>query len=269
MNGAGNRFVILDGRKGDVRLTPEQIRALASPSNAQTGGCDQVIVIENPSSVIRHSASVFMRIYNADGGESSACGNATRCVAWLVMEETKQDAAAVETKAGVLACTRAGEKRVRVNMGKPRFAPAEIPVAAGVDIENIALEGMSGGRAVGMGNPHAVFFVPDAAAADVAALGPRIETRTDVFPERVNVGFAQIVSPREIRLRVWERGAGETLACGTGACAAMVAAARRGLTGNEADVVLPGGTLRIAWEEGGPVFMEGAMELESQGEMEI
>ncbi len=254
MHGAGNDFVIFDARKQVIAFTPARLREIA---DRHTGvGGDQVIVMETAK-----TGDVFMRIYNADGSESGSCGNATRCVAWLVMEESGKGKVTVETVSGLLACEHAGKQRVRVDMGEPRLDWEQIPLAKQQDTLHLDIEvdGYKDPVAVSMGNPHAVFIVSDAAKVPLSAVGPKIEHHP-LFPERVNVGFAQVVSDQKINLRVWERGSGETLACGTGACAALVALNRRGLAANVAEVSLPGGVLEIMWDkQSNRVFMTGAV----------
>jgi diaminopimelate epimerase len=243
MHGAGNDFVVFDVRADMVRFTPEQLEAIA---HRRTGvGCDQVIIIE-PSK----KADVFMRIYNADGTQVDACGNATRCVAWLVMEESKQDDVIIETNAGMLSCSRAGNKKVRVNMGEPKFGWQEIPLSEERDTLHLDIteRGLSDGLAVSMGNPHLVFTVDDVEDAPVHDLGPRLEHH-ELFPKRTNVSFAQVIDDTHVKLRVWERGAGETLACGTAACATLVGLTQRGLLSGKAAIKLPGGVLEIEWDQ--------------------
>lgn len=252
MHGLGNDFVVFDARAQALALDSDQTRALADRHRGI--GCDQLIVIEPPRQSI---ADVFMRIRNADGGEVAACGNATRCIADQVMREKGTDHAVVETAAGLLDCERVGDN-VRVDMGPARLDWREIPVARACDTNHmpVTLGPLADPVGVNMGNPHAVFFVPDAAAIDLATLGPKLE-RDPFFPERANIEAAQILSPTRIRMRVWERGAGITIACGSGACATLVAAARRGLTGRRATIVLDGGELEIEWLADGHVAMTG------------
>lgn len=262
MNGAGNAFVIFDARKEKLALTPDQVRAIAHPDTG--AGADQVIAME-PS--IR--GDVFMRIWNADGDEVEACGNAARCVAWLVMEESGREKLAVETVVGKLAAVRAGRTQISVDMGSPLLKWEEIPLAERMDTRGIDLKigpidapylHLPG--AVNMGNPHCVFFVPDVASIDVKAVGSLVEWHP-LFPQGVNVGFAQINAPDAMRLRVWERGAGLTKACGTGACAAVVAAHRRGLCDRKVTVAMDGGDLHIDWKaDHDRVIMTGPVELE-------
>ena len=246
MHGLGNDFVVLDGRAGGVpSVTDSLARAIA---NRRTGiGCDQLILIE-PSA----DADVRMRIFNADGSEVSACGNATRAVAVLLGGLTR-----IETAAGVLIA-RPSDAGIAVDMGHPRFGWEDIPLAYPMDTLRMPVgwEELENPVAVNVGNPHAVFFVPDCDAVELDRLGPLIEV-DPLFPERVNVNVATVESRNSIRLRVWERGAGLTLACGTGACATAVAAMRRGLTDRTVTVTLPGGPLQITWGEDDRITMAG------------
>lgn len=253
MNGCGNDFVIIDARsRGALPLSQNQARAIA---DRETGlGCDQVIAIERS---IRGDA--FMRIWNSSGGEVDACGNATRCVAWLLMEEGGAASRRIETPAGMLYAERAGERVITVDMGSPLLRWEEIPIGRAMDTTRLdfEIEGLQGPGAVNMGNPHAVFFVDDIEATPVTVLGPKVE-HDPLFPERVNVGFAQVLSPEKIRLRVWERGTGLTKACGTGACAAVVAGIQLGWLDARVDVETRGGRLTIAWDgPGHSVHMTG------------
>lgn len=262
MNGCGNEFLIIDARSiGALRLTAAEAAGLAEALN-----CDQVIAMERS---IRGDA--FMRIWNADGGEVDACGNATRCVGWILMQEGGASARRIETAAGLLYAAPAGEKIVRVDMGSPLLRWEEIPLARAMDTAKLDYEaaGFAAPGAVNMGNPHVVFFVNEVRAVPIEALGPRIE-RDPLFPQGVNVGFAEVRSPAQIRLRVWERGTGLTKACGTGACAAVVAAHRRGLAGREVEVLVDGGVLQIAWGAGDDrVSMTGPVELEAAGDLNL
>jgi diaminopimelate epimerase len=265
MNGAGNDFVVVEARSQPFAPQPAQVRAIAD--RAGPSGCDQLIAIE-PSA----KADAFMRIWNSDGGQVDACGNATRCVGWLVLEEGHKDQATIETNAGMIGVERAGKQRVRVDMGPPRLEWSEIPLARPMDTASLDLDvepelAMPG--AVSMGNPHVVFFVTDVEALPVAEIGARLEFHP-LFPEQVNVGFAEIKARDRIRLRVWERGAGLTKACGTGACAAVVAACRRGLTGRSATVEMDGGELYIEWRESdGHVLMTGPVAFEFTGVLDM
>ncbi len=253
MHGLGNDFVVLDGRSAPIDLPAEAWRRI---SDRRLGvGCDQFLILEPPAN---GRAEVFLRIRNADGGEAEACGNGTRCVARLVMAETGRDAVAIETVAGLLEASATEDDRVAVDMGPARTAWAEIPLAEPRDSLHLglALGPLHDPVATNLGNPHATFFVEDAEAVDLRALGPQLE-RDPLFPERANIGIAQVLGPKRLRFRVWERGVGITRACGSGACAAVVAAARRGLTGRQATVVLDGGELEIDWREDNRVLMTG------------
>ena len=252
MHGLGNDFVVLDARGGAIALAPAEVRAIA---DRRTGvGCDQLITIE-PSA----EADAFMRIHNADGGEVAACGNGTRCVAELLMAETDRDRVVIETNAGFLNCRAVESGLVRVDMGPARLEWREIPLAREMDTLHLelALEpGLADPVAVNIGNPHVVFFVADAAAVDLARVGPALEHHA-LFPERTNVSVATLRDNGQIRLRVWERGVGVTRACGTAACATLVAASRRQLVGRTATVRLDGGPLEVDWVSTGHVHMTG------------
>jgi len=261
MHGLGNDFVVLDFRRGTIPLGAGAVRRLA---DRRTGiGCDQVILLEPP----RHpAAQVLMRIRNADGSEAEACGNASRCVADLLYRETREPRVRIETTAGLLEAEARADRSFAVDMGPARTAWYEIPLARAMDTDRVDLTSGPLTEAVctSIGNPHATFFVDDVATVALAVFGPTLEHHP-LFPERANIGVAEIRSPRTIRLRVWERGAGITRACGTGACAALVAAHRRGLTERRAAVELDGGTLDIAWREDGHVIMTGAATLSFEG----
>ncbi|MEE8534700.1 MAG: diaminopimelate epimerase [Kiloniellales bacterium] len=253
MHGLGNDFVVVDARREPFVLDEAAARAIADRRRGI--GCDQVIVMEPARG---GQADVFMRVHNADGGEVGACGNGTRCVASLVMAEAKAGHCTIETLAGLLGATAAGADRVAVDMGPARCDWREIPLAHEADTLHLdlALGPLAGPVAVNVGNPHAVFFVDDVEAIDLAMLGPKLE-HDPLFPERANIGVAQVTGEDRLRLRVWERGVGLTRACGTGACAAAVAAHRRGLTGRDVEVALDGGPLEIAWRDDGHVVMTG------------
>jgi diaminopimelate epimerase len=256
MHGLGNDFVIFDARQAPVGMDAAMARALA---DRRTGiGCDQLILLE-PSD----AADVRMRIWNADGGEVEACGNAARCVALLL-----GGANAIETKGGIIAGA-AGDDAATIDMGPPRFGWDEIPLAYAMDTAAMPVgwEDLREPFAVNVGNPHVVFFVEDCDAVDLARLGPLIEN-DPLFPERVNVNVATVVSG-QIRLRVWERGAGLTMACGTGACATAVAAIARKLVSSPVEVRLPGGSLRIAWTHGGTIAMMGPATHVFTGEIDL
>ena len=220
MHGLGNDFVVLDARAHAIALDDRQAAAIAA---RHTGiGCDQLIVIEQPRD--KHAAAL-LRIRNADGGEVEACGNAARCIGALLMRESGKDSITLETEAGLIEARAAGKDRVAVDMGKPRWSWRDIPLARDCDTDHLPLSlgPLSDAAATSMGNPHATFFVSDVATIDLADLGPALE-HDKLFPKRANIGVAQVISPAKIRLRVWERGAGLTPACGTGACAALVLA---------------------------------------------
>jgi diaminopimelate epimerase len=245
MHGLGNDFVIFDARREALEIDGATARAIA---DRRTGiGCDQLILLE-PS----ENADVRMRIWNADGGEVEACGNAARCVALLIGGETL-----IETAGGIVRGAANGASAT-IDMGSPRFSWDEIPLAYPMDTAHMPVgwEDLQDPAAINVGNPHVVFFVADADAVDLARLGPSIET-DPLFPQRINVNVAEI-DGEAIHLRVWERGSGLTQACGTGACAAAVTAIRRKLASSPVEVRLPGGTLRVEWEPGGTIRMSGA-----------
>ncbi len=260
MHGLGNDFVVFDARAQALALTPAGAAAVADRRRGV--GCDQVIAIEPGDA----EADAFMRIFNADGSEVSACGNATRCVARLLMEESGRGEATLRTRAGLIRAAASGNGAVTADMGPARLKWDEIPLAEACDTLSLPL--MMGALeypvGVSMGNPHAVFFVADAEAVDLPTLGPVIEVHP-LFPEKTNVEVVSLAGPDALRMRVWERGVGITQACGTGACAALVAAARRGLTGRSATVVLDGGALYIRWTEDGHVLMTGPASLSFAG----
>ena len=245
MHGLGNDFVVIDARAAPIALDGPRARAIAD--RREGIGCDQVILIE-PSG----RADARMRIWNADGGEVEACGNASRCVALLL-----GGVSTIETRGGTLRLA-ANDANASVDMGVPRFAWDAIPLAYAMDTARlpIAWEELADPIAVNIGNPHIVFFVDDVDAVDLARLGPMIE-QDPLFPQRVNVNVASVVHPGLIRLRVWERGAGLTRACGTGACATAVAAVRAGRARGPVTVALPGGALEIDWAPGGTILMSG------------
>ena len=253
MHGLGNDFVVIDGRKTDVSLTPEDVRAIA---DRRTGvGFDELMLIEPARSA---GADIFLRIYNADGSESGACGNGTRCVARLIMDETGRREVVIQTLADRLQAEAQRNGMIAVDMGEARLEWRGIPLSREQDTLHLdlSLGPLSDPVGVNVGNPHAVFFMPDVETVPLSDLGPRLE-RDPLFPERANVEVAQILSPTRIRMRVWERGAGITRACGTGACATLVAAVRRGLAERRAELVLDGGSLWIEWREDGHVIMTG------------
>jgi diaminopimelate epimerase len=269
MHGLGNDFVVLDARGSAVELTPERRRIIADRRRGV--GCDQLIVLEPPT---ERGADVLMRIYNPDGGEAGACGNATRCVASMLMDERKTDHVTVQTIAGLLESQKTGMAGdglpiISVDMGPARLDWRDIPVREPCDTNHmpVGLGPLQDPVGTNMGNPHATFFVDDVAAIPLGELGPKLE-HDRFFPERANIGAAQLVGDGKLRLRVWERGAGLTLACGSGACAAVVAASRRGLVKRKADVVVDGGTLSIEWLRDDHVLMTGGVALAFKGELD-
>ncbi|PQO22513.1 diaminopimelate epimerase [Rhodobacteraceae bacterium WD3A24] len=250
MHGLGNDFVVFDARDGSGPVTPAVVRALGDRHRGV--GFDQLAVIAAPAPG-DSDADLALSFFNADGSVSGTCGNATRCVAAFEMARTGRHRLAIRTEGGLLAAEEAGGGIVRVNMGPPATDWRAIPLAEPVDTLSLPIEGEP--VATGMGNPHCTFFVEDAEAVAPEEVGPRFETHP-LFPERTNVEIVQILSPESIRLRIWERGTGVTLASGSCACAAAVAAARRGLTGTDVRVHVDGGALDISWREDG-VWMAG------------
>jgi len=262
MHGLGNDFVVIDARRGKPAAGVEISAARAAAiADRRTGvGCDQFILIEDAPDGESHA---FMRIRNADGGEVDACGNATRCIGAVLLDEIDGEEVRVRTGADLLTVRRAGYGLVTVDMGIPRGDWDDIPLAAEADTLHLDLScgPLSDPAAVSMGNPHATFFVDEIDSVPIALVGPALE-HDPIFPERANIGVAQILAPDRMRLRVWERGAGLTSACGTGACAAVVNANRRDLAGRRMVVVVDGGELLIDWREDRPgeqgrVFMTG------------
>lgn len=245
MHGLGNDFVIVDNRDGSYTFTADQIRLM---SDRHFGvGCDQFIVLENSS-----KADVFMRIYNPDASEAGACGNATRCVAHLL----ERSECSIETISGILPCERQPDGMIAVDMGAPRV------------IEDIKVDGRDA-VSVDMGNPHCIFFVDDLKNVKVEAAGRLVEEHPQ-FPNRTNVEFAQILAPDKIRMRVWERGAGVTLACGSGACATIAAAATRNLSNRQAEIILDGGSLFLDWRQSdGHILMTGPAAEVFQGSISL
>ena len=260
MHGLGNDFVVFDAREAPLAMGPARAQAIADRHNGV--GCDQLILIERS-----RVADARMRIWNADGGEVAACGNATRCVALLL-----GGTPAIETLGGILS-SEAIAGGASVDMGAPRFGWDAVPLAYAMDTAALPLawDGLApimAPIALSVGNPHIIFFVPDLDAPDLAAIGPTIE-HDPVFPERINVNLATIDSPDRIRLRVWERGAGLTRACGTGACATAVAAIRSGRARSGVTVALPGGELVIDWQPGGTIRMTGPATHVFTGELDL
>lgn len=268
MNGLGNDFVVLDARARALPLKPDVARAIADRKEGI--GCDQIIALE-PS----RRADVFMRIWNADGGEVGACGNAARCVAALVAGERNVAKVSIETQSGVLDAVVNADDSVTIDMGAPRLGWEEIPLAEPFhDTRRVELQigpiddpVLHTPSVVNVGNPHCLFFVEDVEAHDLARFGPMLECHP-LFPERANISLVQVIAPHALKVRTWERGAGLTQACGTAACAAAVAAARRELTGRKVRVSLPGGDLLIEWRESdGHILMTGPYALDFEGQL--
>ena len=265
MHGLGNDFVIVDAREHPLRVGGEGARQL---SDRHTGiGFDQLIALDAPAN---DSADVDVRIFNSDGGEVAACGNAMRCVARLLLTDDDRKLA-IRTGAGLLHAWRSPNEpnHYAVDMGPARDAWQDIPLAEACDTDHLplSLSPLVDPVAVNMGNPHAVFFVDDVASIPIETLGPELEHNA-IFPERANIGVAQLVGPDSLRLRVWERGVGLTLACGSGACAAAVAAHRRGLTGRQVRVGVDGGELMIDWRDDNHVVMSGPAEESFRGSVD-
>jgi diaminopimelate epimerase len=272
MNGLGNEITVLDLRGTKVRVTPAEARAIAADPSSHF---DQLMVLHDP---VTPGTDAYVRIYNTDGSDSGACGNGTRCVAWAmmadpVMARPHEDALTLETKAGLLPARRVDERVFTVDMGVPRLRWDEIPLrdpfqdtrAIELQIGPIDAPILHSPAVVNMGNPHAIFWVEDVEAYELDRFGPLLENHP-IFPERANISLAAVRSPEHIVLRVWERGVGLTRACGSAACAAVVAAARKRLTGRTATVTLPGGDLEIEWRERDDhVLMTGPVELEHEG----
>jgi diaminopimelate epimerase len=264
MNGAGNEFVVLDTRGQAYAPSVAKVRALAKLGKGPAGA-DQLIALDAMADGV-----IRVRFWNCDGEEVPACGNGTRAIAWLAMEESQATTLAIDTAAGRLHAKREGAAAVAVDMGRPRLGWREIPVARETETVRMdfawsdGVHTLSGPGGVNIGNPHAVFFVAEHDEALIRRAGPEIE-HDAFFPERVNVGFARIMAPDHIRLRVWERGAGLTKACGTGACAALVAAHRAGLSGRRAMLELDGGNMTIDWRDDGGLTMSGPVELSGEG----
>jgi diaminopimelate epimerase len=268
MQGQGNDFVVIDGVRQPIDITPELARRLADRHFGI--GCDQILLVEPAQSA---GNDFRYRIWNADGGEVEQCGNGARCFARFVLDEglTDKREIRVETASGVIVPRIDASGRVSVDMGAPRFEPAQVPFRATAAAPSYEIE-VGGARitasVLSMGNPHAVQVVPDVDCAPVRTQGPLLEAHPD-FPRRVNAGYMQVLTRSHVKLRVWERGAGETLACGTGACAAVVAGIRLGLLDPRVRVTTRGGDLTIAWEEGGRVMMTGDAVRVFDGEIEI
>ena len=256
MHGLGNDFVILDARMGAISVGVQQIQYLA---DRRFGiGCDQILIIEPASS---DGADFYLRIFNADGGEIDACGNGTRCVAFLVMKEFGVKEVKIQTNAGILKSKLIDDGRVALDMGQAKFHWRDIPLAQKADTLALDLSFgvLSSPAVVNVGNPHAIFFVDNLESVALEEIGSEIENHA-MFPERTNVEVAQILTNDSIRLKVWERGVGITQACGTGACATLVAASRRSLTSRSATVILDGGALDVEWKDDNHTVMIGPVE---------
>jgi diaminopimelate epimerase len=270
MNGLGNDFVVLDLRTHALNLNEGLVRAI---SNRETGiGCDQFITIE-PA---RHGGDVFMGIRNQDGGVVEACGNATRCIGQIVLDETGKDAVTIETLGGDLVASASGDTLITVDMGEPRLKWNEIPLseefqdtrAIELEVGPLGAPIMHSPAVVNVGNPHAIFFVRDIDAIDLGRIGPMLEHHP-LFPERANISVAQVIDRTHVRIKVWERSAGLTLACGTAACATVVAAVRRRQTERNITVTLPGGDLQLEWRESNNrIYMTGPATLDYEGELD-
>ncbi|MGI1661960.1 diaminopimelate epimerase [Palleronia sp. KMU-117] len=248
MHGLGNDFVVIDRRSHPVDLRADEVRLIGDRHRGV--GCDQLALIDADA-----EADARLTFFNADGTTSAACGNATRCIARHLMATEGKASVTLRTERGLLACEDAGGGLTRVNMGAPLLAWDEIPLAQAMDTLHLPIAGDP--VATGMGNPHCTFFVDDAEAADIAAIGPGFETHP-LFPQRTNVELVEVRDPATLRVRIWERGTGVTLASGSCSCAAAVAAARRGLVGRRVAVIVDGGTLEIDWRDDG-VWMTGPM----------
>jgi len=266
MQGLGNDFVVFDARKKAISMTSSRAKAIADRHFGV--GCDTLVLITPGDAQM----DARLRFFNADGGEVESCGNATRCVARFLMDERGLARVKLDSKGGMLICSDAGHGLVTVDVGTPKFDWRDIPLAgaAGTDNLSIPLDGKTiAATAVLMGNPHCILFVDDAEHAPLTTLGPKLETHP-LFPTRINVEFAQVHDPRHIRMRVWERGVGVTLACGTGACATAVAAMKKGLAERKVEVELDGGKLIVEWrEEDSHVLMTGPGKTAFLGEIDL
>jgi diaminopimelate epimerase len=269
MNGLGNQIVVVDLRGTERVLSDGEARAIARRPGAHF---DQMMVLHDPRT---RGTEAYVRIYNTDGSSAEACGNGMRCVGWTVAQQTARTALNFETVAGLLEVKVGGIDRITVDMGKPRFGWQDIPLAEPFhDTRAIELQIgpidkplLHSPSVANIGNPHAIFWVEDVHAFDLARFGPMLENHP-IFPERANISLAKVTSPSSIIVRTWERGAGLTRACGSAACAATVCAARKGLTGRQAVVTLPGGDLDIEWREDDRIFMTGPVEVEHDGVLE-
>jgi diaminopimelate epimerase len=261
MHGLGNDFVVLDSTKNQYNINKASIQLI---SNRRFGvGCDQVIEM-------RHSnkEDIYIKIYNADGTEAEACGNAARCIAGLLFASSPKKEVSIETVAGVLKAESEENGLIKVDMGKPKFFWKDIPLSMNINKINFEELTLKNGLAINIGNPHIVFFVKDLDAVDINKIGPLIENNS-LFPEKVNVEICQLKNRKKIKVLVWERGAGNTLACGSGACAALVAAYKNSLSEPQAEIVLDGGSLNITWNIGSDehVIMSGPIAVSFLGDL--
>ena len=270
MNGLGNDFVVLDLRSRALNLSDDTVRAIA---NRETGiGCDQFITIENP----RHGGDAFMGIRNQDGGIVEACGNAARCIGQLMLDETGKESVTIETRGGDTVARQGPDGMITVDMGEPRLKWNEIPLseefqdtrAIELEVGPLGAPIMHSPAVVNVGNPHAIFFVKDIDAIDLGRIGPMLEHHP-LFPERANISVAQVIDRKHVKLKVWERGVGLTRACGTAACATVVACVRKRMTERLITVELPGGELQLEWRESdNHIYMTGPATLDYEGELD-
>ena len=261
MHGLGNDFVVLDSTKNQYNINKASIQLIA---NRKFGvGCDQVIEMKHSD-----KEDIYMKIYNADGTEAEACGNAARCIAGLLFASSPKKAVSIETIAGVLKAESEENGLIKVDMGKPKFFWKDIPLSMNISEINFEELALKNGLAINIGNPHIVFFVKDLDAIDINRIGPLIENNS-LFPEKVNVEICQLKNRKKIKVLVWERGAGNTLACGSGACAALVAAYKNSLSEPQAEIVLDGGSLNITWNIGSDehVIMSGPIAVSFLGDL--
>jgi diaminopimelate epimerase len=261
MHGLGNDFVVLDSTKNQYNINKASIQLIA---NRKFGvGCDQVIEMKHSD-----KEDIYMKIYNADGTEAEACGNAARCIAGLLFASSPKKAVSIETIAGVLKAESEENGLIKVDMGKPKFFWKDIPLSMNISEINFEELTLKNGLAINIGNPHIVFFVKDLDAVDINRIGPLIENNS-LFPEKVNVEICQLENRKKIKVLVWERGAGNTLACGSGACAALVAAYKNSLSEPQAEIVLDGGSLNITWNIGSDehVIMSGPIAVSFLGDL--
>jgi len=255
MDGLGNDFIIFDRRDKSISLTKDQIVKISDRNNI---GCDQVIFIDKDE-----NSNTFLKFYNSDGGEISACGNGSRCVAYLLMKENKNKEISINTKVGMLQAKLNDKNQVTINMGQPKFDWNKIPLLKKMDnknlkikINNLSGKEIAGGFALSIGNPHVIFFIEDLNQFDLKEIGPKIENHS-YFPEKCNVTLASIKNKNHIKVKVWERGAGLTKACGTAACATAVAGSFQKLNERCVDIEFPEGVLNIDWKENNNVYMTG------------